>query len=125
MGPDGGMGCVSISGGAGGLCDGRRKRRRRVGGCLGIDVLDDLFGHEWMWKRVLSDIIDDDCDDPFGGIRIRWVSYTAAYKFWSLLPRSHMPCISSLAHSFTVRSRPQDAMNLASSVTSAASTVPS
>ena len=38
---------------------------------------------------------------------------------------TQIPSISSRAQSFTVRSRPQDAMNLASSVTSAAKTVPS
>jgi hypothetical protein len=60
------------------------------------------------------------------GNRICWVSFTAAYRFSSFLPsRSQIPCMSSLAQSLTVRSRPQDAMNLASSVTSAASTVPS
>jgi hypothetical protein len=37
--------------GLGRVCNGRR-RRRRVGGCLGIDVLD-AFGHEWIWKCVL------------------------------------------------------------------------
>lgn len=43
----------------------------------------------------------------------------------SSLPGAQMPSMSSLAHSFTVRSLPHDAIHLESAVTSAASTVPS
>jgi len=78
-------------------------------------------GHGWIWKPCW----EITRWSVRYGSRIRGVSYTAAYKFSFFVPETQIPCMSSLAQSLTVRSRPQDAMNLASSVTSAASTVPS
>lgn len=84
---DGGWGLVLFLGGVSrftaGLGDGVVWLWWEGGGVRGMAgwrcTWNGPFGHEGSLEGI-----GDDCDDLFGGIRIRWVSYAAAYKFFSL-----------------------------------------
>ena len=116
--------------------------RGDVGCGIGVCSIPDSFmaGWEWSvaggvrgdggefrcWSRVdLEAVLGKNAmTRPLWDLDSLGIIYSSV-QVLVLPPLTQTPCMSSLAQSLTVRSRPQDAMNLASSVTSAASTVPS